>query len=141
VKRHCKFGVSLLLLIALDAAAQVHLPELDFPSANGKHEQPIKVQTIRGIVVDENDAVIPNAQVEIHRVDGNQVVEVTKNATDSVGRFQYDAAKGKYRLTIRAKGFREEIVPLEISKKGWPGFKLTLTVARIIDTIEITKPQ
>jgi hypothetical protein len=141
VKWCCKFGISLVLLIALDAAAQVHLPELDFPSANGKHEQPIKVQTVRGIVVDENDAVIPNAKVEIRRVDRDRIDEVAKSATDSVGRFRYDASKGRYQLTIRAKGFREEIVPLEISKKGWPGFKLTLTVARIIDTIEITKPQ
>jgi hypothetical protein len=136
-----KLGVSLLFLIGLGTTAQVRLPELDFPSANGKHEQPIRVKAIRGIVVDENDDVISNAQVEIRRVDGDKVVEVAKNVTDAVGRFQYDATRGRYQLTIRARGFREEAVPIEISKKGWPGFKLTLTVAKIIDTIEITTPQ
>jgi hypothetical protein len=52
VSRQRKIAVSLLLLIGLGAAAQVRLPELDFPSAHGKHERPTKVRTIRGIVVD-----------------------------------------------------------------------------------------
>jgi len=141
VRAQRRFAAPLLLLIGLGATAQVRLPELDFPSANGKHERPIKVKSIRGIVLDENDAVIPNAQVEIRRVGGDKVVDVTKSATDSVGRFQYDATKGRYQLTIRARGFREEAVPIEISKNGWPSFRVTLTVARIVDTIEITTPQ
>jgi Carboxypeptidase regulatory-like domain len=139
VRGTCRFALSLLLL-GLGATAQVRLPELDFPSANGKHEQPIKVKAIRGIVVDENDAVIPNAQVEIRRVNGDKVVEVAKSATDSVGRFQYDATKGNYQLNIRARGFRQETVPLEISKKGWPGFKVLLTVGRDINVIEVPRP-
>jgi hypothetical protein len=55
--------------------------------------------------------------------------------------FHYDSASGKYQLTICAKGFREEIVPLEISKRVRPGFKLTLKVGENINTIRITKPQ
>ena len=137
----CKFGVSMLLLIGFSTAAQVRLPELDFPSANEKHERPIRVKTIRGIVVDENNAVIPNAQVRIRRIDGDKVVEVAKSATDSVGRFRHDATEGRYQLNIRMRGFREETVSLEISKTGWPGFKVTLTLNKSIDTIEITTPQ
>jgi len=100
------------MLAGLSAMAQVRLPELDFPSANGKHEQPIRVRVIRGIVVDENDAVIRNAEVEIRRVDGDKVVEVTKSATDSLGRFRCDSSKGKYQLAIHASVFMKKLFRL-----------------------------
>jgi hypothetical protein len=122
VKRGSKFGGSLLLLIGLGATAQVRLPELDFPSANGKHERPMKVKSIRGILVDENDAVIPNPQVEIRRLTGDKVIEVAKNATDSVGRFQVDVPKGKYQGLFRANGFGQKIVPAKTSRIRMAGF-------------------
>ena len=115
--------------------AQVKLPELKFPSANGSRAEPVKVKRIHGIVVDINGAVIPKVQVELQRDEGGKFVDVGSVFTDSLGRFDFSAPGGKYQLTFRGRAFREEVVHVETSEKGWPGFKLTLTLWARGDTL------
>jgi hypothetical protein len=122
--------------VAVLATAQDSLPERKLPSANGRRK-PIKVQRIYGIVMDVNDAVIPNVQVELRRKQSGKVLEIEKIATDHAGRFDLVASRGKYDVVFRANGFSDQIVPVQVSTKGWPGFKLTLVVSGFIDPIKV----
>ena len=126
-----------VLIASAVAAAQARPPEMDFPSANGKHEGTIKVQKIRGIVVDENGAVIAKVQIEVRPATGQDTVAVAKGWTDAEGRFQFDVSGGRYGVVFRMRGFKEETLPVLVSRRGAPGFKMALKVERtpIIDRI------
>ena len=116
----------LVLSAAISALSHEQLPEFGFPVANSKQKPPIEVQSVRGIVVDEVGAVIPKAEIVLRRKEGEHSVEITHDAADSAGRFRLSAPKGKYEVVIHKMGFKDEIVPLSVSRKGGPGFKVVM---------------
>ncbi len=128
------------LLCSVSLLAQVKPAETRFPSVNGAHQQPIMLKMIRGVIVDANGAVIPDAQVELQRLEGGKVEIATTTMTDYAGRFSLGTKLGRYQVVVRAKGFRKEIVPIEVSAKGWPGFTLKLTPGKNVNTVEVPAP-
>jgi len=136
-------GVTIIvgcLFCALAAVGQSRLPELGFPSAN-EAVNLIEVQRLHGIVVDANGGVVPKVLILVQQSKRKRTVEVASGTTDDTGRFDFGVVKGSYHVMFRMKGFRQEIVPITVSKKGGPGFKLTLTVSPIIDTIVVPGPK
>ena len=121
----------LFLLIATNfARPQERLPELVFPIANAT--QTTRVRTVRGIVVEEQGAVIPKAEIALQRVRAGRTVGIAKTETDSEGRFQLSVAKGRYQVVVRALGFKDERLPIEISPNGMAGFKVEMKVSTVV---------
>jgi Carboxypeptidase regulatory-like domain len=119
-----------LLLGTNFARSQEQLPELGFPIANAT--QTTRVKTVRGIVVEEHGAVIPKAEIALQRVRAGGTVGIAKTETDSEGRFQLSATKGRYQVVVRALGFKDERLPIEISPKGIAGFKVEMKVGTVV---------
>ncbi|HWX92212.1 MAG TPA: carboxypeptidase-like regulatory domain-containing protein [Terriglobales bacterium] len=117
------------------ASAQEPLPEFGFPVANPKQEKAVEVRRIRGIVVDENGAVIPKAKVVLRKGKPERIVAMAHHQTDSVGRFQFNAPKGRYEAVVDKMGLKQQFVPVAISSKGAPGFKVVMTVQGMVDYI------
>ena len=113
-----------VLFAAISALSQEQLPEFGFPVANSKQKQPVEVQNVRGIVVDEVGAVIPKADIVLRRKEGEYSVEITRDPADSVGRFRLECTRGKYEVVIHKMGFKVEVVPASVSRKGGPGCKV-----------------
>ncbi len=124
-------AISACLFVALTGVSwsQEKLPELGFPIA--KEAQSTKVSGIRGIVVDENGALIPKAELILRRVWRGHTLEIARIETDAEGRFQLIASKGKYEVEVRRWGFKEERIPIEVSHKGAPGFRVEMMVQEV----------
>lgn len=92
-------------------------------------QRPIKVKQVRGMVVDTSGGVIPNVQVEIHREKHGQSQMVAFH-TNQVGKVESkQLAEGEYRVDVTGpKGFCRIVVPIQISKTGWKGFRLELPI-------------
>ena len=83
-------------------------------------------------MVEEHGAVIPKAEIALQRVRVGRTVGIAKTETDSAGRFQLSATKGKYQVVVRALGFKDERLPIEISPKGMVGFKVEMKVQTVV---------
>ena len=119
-----------LLLAAIFAWLQEQLPELGFPIANAT--QTTRVRTVRGVVVEEQGALIPKAEIALQRVRAGRTVGIAKTETDSEGRFQLSLAKGRYQVVVRGLGFKDERLPIEITPKGMAGFKVEMKVTTVV---------
>jgi hypothetical protein len=125
-----------VLLVAAALSAQTKLSDGIYPLANGAH-LPIRVSKIRGVIVDANQAVIPNVRITLQKDVAGTLHDIDHTHTDATGRFTFKPLSGKYCLIFRRTGFAEVLLPIEISRKGWPGFTLKLTVAGFIDHINV----
>ena len=92
---------------------------------------PQNISELRGVVVDENLAVIPNVTVRLLAPDGRVFREVAMIETDQRGHFHFERqSPGKYRLVFKgANGFSPATIPVRYSKAGLKGMRLTLPVA------------
>jgi carboxypeptidase family protein len=92
--------------------------------------QSIKVSHIRGVVADENRAVIRRVKVALQKAKGDGWVDVEKLEANGVGRFDFSSVSaGKYRLIFQSPGFCPASIPVEVLSTGWDAFWLTMTVA------------
>ena len=128
--RRIKVLLLFLPFAAIFARPQEQLPELGFPVANAA--QTTRVRSVKGIVVEEHGAVIPKAEIAVQRVRAGRTVGIAKTETDSEGRFQLSAAKGRYQVVVRALGFKDERLPIEISPKGVAGFNVEMKVSTVV---------
>jgi hypothetical protein len=88
------------------------------------------VRELKGVVVDENLAVIPNVKVRLQMPDGKDFRDIGAIETDPTGRFSFEARPpGNYRLVFAGCGFCPATIPVEYSKAGFKGVRLTLPVA------------
>ncbi len=92
---------------------------------------------LRGRVVDQNGAVVPQAQISVQN---NATGLARKGATDSEGNYQIAALTvGNYRLEVRARGFRTEIIEqlaVEVARIVVQDFRLE--VGDITQTLNVT---
>ncbi len=82
---------------------------------------------LRGSVVDQNNAFVTNATIEI--VENKQTT-----TTDEKGEFRLDLPKGKYQISVSAKGFATEILTLETGKS----IEIVLHPAKVVEGISVT---
>lgn len=91
---------------------------------------PENIRELRGVVVDENLAVVPKVKVTLQVPDGGGFREIGKTETGPAGQFSFEAQPfGKYRLAFKQLGFCAVIIPVKYSKAGFKGMRLTLPVA------------
>jgi hypothetical protein len=92
---------------------------------------------LQGRVVDMNGAVVPRAQLSVQN---SATGLARKGETDSVGNYQIAALPvGNYRVEVRARGFRTEIVErlgIEVARIVVQNFQLE--VGDIAQTINVT---
>lgn len=90
----------------------------------------LRVRKLAGTVVDENDALIQNADVQVYK--GGKYPEglVITIKTNELGHFEASLEPGTYTVIIRMLGFVSEIVGVEVSSAGSEdGLRRTLRVA------------
>jgi outer membrane receptor for ferrienterochelin and colicin len=138
MKRHIGQGVcrSLIILMALLAAPMI-----------ARAQTQITTGVIQGTVVDETNAVIAGASVEVKNTDTNS----TKNlSTDSDGRFVFlQLPSGRYTLTVSKQGYTTlaqenlsltvgQAINLNLSLKvSSVQERVTITAAPTIDTVRV----
>jgi hypothetical protein len=86
---------------------------------------------LKGVVVDENSAVISKVKVRLQVPDGKDFRDIVAAETDPTGRFNFEAQpSGNYRLVFAGvTGFCRATIPVRYSKAGFKGIRLTLPVA------------
>ncbi|MGO9087105.1 MAG: carboxypeptidase-like regulatory domain-containing protein [Candidatus Sulfotelmatobacter sp.] len=91
---------------------------------------PQKITELRGVVVDENLAVVPKVKVRLQARDGRDLRDIEVIETDPTGRFSFEAHDpGQYRLVfVGPKGFCPATIPVRYSKTGLKGIRLTLPI-------------
>lgn len=118
-------GSSLLLLCTLTAAPLF-----------AQSQQPGKVVTIAGTIVDGADAPIPSAEIGL-TLDGAQPVFAR---ADNQGKFSFpDVHLGPGKLVVRRMGYRARTIPLDLYKAeaGTP-LKIDLeSLADELDTVNV----
>jgi hypothetical protein len=92
--------------------------------------------SIRGTVMDNSDAVIPAASIQLQNLDtGAKQAAVS----DASGNFHYEAlVRGNYQIAVTAKGFQSEVqsVTLNVSQIQAVNFKLN--PGSVSTTVEVT---
>ena len=132
MSRFLKTGL-LLMTLCLAAVSSAQSTQ---PQHYWARRQTIKVSHIRGVVADENRAVIRRVKVTLQKAKSDGFEDVASLETNDVGRFDFsNVPEGKYRLVFRSPGFCFAEVPVETSKTGWDAFWLTMTVA-VMDSLE-----
>ena len=93
---------------------------------------PQKVAELRGMVVDENLAVVPRVKVELQVPDGQHFRDIESVETDPTGRFSFAVRRrGRYRLVFSGRlGLCRATIPVTYSKAGLKGIRLTLPTGR-----------
>jgi hypothetical protein len=91
---------------------------------------PQDVSEIRGVVVDKNIAVIPKIKVKLQVPRSTDFRDVALAETDLTGRFSFEKQPpGQYVLVFTAPaGFCSATIPVNYSKRGFKGIRLTLPV-------------
>lgn len=80
--------------------------------------QIMRLRKLAGTVVDENDALIQNADVQVYK--GGKYPEglVTTTKTNEFGHFEASLEPGTYTVIFRMFGFGSEVVEVEVSSNG-----------------------
>lgn len=117
-----------LFCFALSIGARGQLVGTCAPIASRPAEN---LSRIRGVLVDQNLAVIPNVKVSLQRSDGGTLGDLASVNTDQAGRFDLGhRPAGLYRLTFAAPpGFCRPSVPIRSTRRGWKGMRVTVPVA------------
>jgi hypothetical protein len=90
---------------------------------------------IKLIVVDQNGAVIPKAEIHLHNKLGK---EMTSAVTGPMGEWRESGiAAGKYQIIIKSSGFRSFSGVIEVSDRRLLGLKIKLPVAEVNTTVEV----
>ena len=92
--------------------------------------RPQDIQALRGVVVDENLAVVPKVKVRLQARNRRDFRDIEVIETDPTGRFGFEAHDpGQYRLVfVGPKGFCTATIPVRYSKTGLKGIRLTLPI-------------
>ena len=92
---------------------------------------PWDVQELRGVVVDQNLAVVPKVKVRLQVPDGQDFRDVGSAETDATGRFGFAPQHaGAYRLVFAGwHGLCPAAVHVKQSKSGFRGIRLILPIA------------
>ncbi len=93
--------------------------------------------SITGRVVDEQQAVIPSAEVRIINVETNIT---SRTRTNETGYFEVNLLQpGQYTVSVEAPGFKKLLrIGLELNVAGRVGLELRLTVGTVVETVEVT---
>ncbi len=90
---------------------------------------------ISGTVLDPSGAVIPRAQVALQRLDGSRIAEAW---TDDTGSFRFDKLNvDKYRVVVRAAGFRDAKTEVSVGAKSGARIRITMAIATQAETITV----
>ena len=91
---------------------------------------PQNVKELRGVVVDDNLAVVPKVKVRLQVPDDEDFLDIGATETDLNGQFSFEARPfGNYRFVFAVPGFSPAIIPVGYSKAGFKGIRLTLPAA------------
>jgi len=91
--------------------------------------RPQDIKELRGVVVDENLALVPKVKVILQTSNGKDFRDIGATETDPNGRFGFEAQPfGNYRIVFAATGFSPSTIPVRYSKTGFKGIRLTLPV-------------
>ncbi len=120
-----------LLLFLLSAWGLLSSGQRAGPCPPSVARSPQNVKELRGVVVDENSAVISKVKVRLQVPDGEDFRDIGAAETDPNGRFSLEAQpSGNYRLVFFGPpGFCHAMIPVRYSKVGFKGMRLTLPVA------------
>jgi hypothetical protein len=91
---------------------------------------------LTGLVADSTGAIIPNARVELMRLNGTLVVA---GSTDSAGQFRIisPSAAGEFRLVVTLAGFEPVIRPLKLGSGSPSPLSLTMTPANVATSVDV----
>ena len=122
--------ISLLPLLAL-ACSIPSVGQLigSCPPSAERRSQGIK--ELRGVIVDENLAVVPKVKVTLQEPHGKEFRNIGSVEADSEGRFSFEAHRlGRYRFVfVGPVGLCRATVPVNYSQSGFKGIRLTLPVS------------
>jgi hypothetical protein len=91
--------------------------------------------SISGSVLDQSASVVEGAQVDLADSDGKHIALTT---TDRMGAFHFDhVPRGKYRVAVRASGFKEARVDVTMGAKPVQPLRITVSIAAISETVEV----
>jgi hypothetical protein len=98
------------------------------PTADRK---PQAIRELKGVVIDENLAVVPNVKVQLQVRNGRSSLDLEAVETDLTGRFSFQThAVGQYRLVFTGvHGFCRAMIPVSYAKHGFNGLQLKLPTA------------
>jgi hypothetical protein len=114
-----------MLLLAWSARPSAQLIGSCPPTAARSQE---KIAELRGVVIDENLALVPKVKVRLQARDRQDFRDIEVIETDPTGRFSFKAHDpGQYRLVfVGPNGFCRTTIPISYSKTGLKGIRLTL---------------
>jgi hypothetical protein len=89
------------------------------------------VSELRGVVVDENLAVVPKVKVRLQVPEGKDFRDTSATETDPTGQFSFKAQpiEGSRLVFASPPGLCSATIPVRYSKAGLKGIRLTLPVA------------
>jgi len=92
---------------------------------------PQNVKELRGVVVDENLAVVPKVRVQLQIRKGRYFRDLDVAETDLNGQFSFEnKGRSQYRLVFTPLvGLCPATIPVTYSKEGFKGLRLKLPVA------------
>jgi Carboxypeptidase regulatory-like domain len=91
--------------------------------------------SISGSVLDPSASLVEGAQVELVDSDGKQIA---LTSTDRMGTFHFDhVPRGKYRVAVRASGFKEARVEVTMGAKSVQLLRIALSIAAISETVDV----
>jgi hypothetical protein len=88
---------------------------------------PIEVAHVMATITDVTGAVIPKAVVVLEAVDDSRS-PVAAGTTDASGSISLETPQGEYLLRVASPGFHTALVPIRVTKDGWPAFTLVLQI-------------
>ncbi|MBS1790697.1 MAG: TonB-dependent receptor [Acidobacteria bacterium] len=99
-------------------------------------QQSIATATLSGRVVDQNGAVIQNAQVTTLQLETNALSRIT---TDSEGRFRFANLRlGKYEITVSQTGFANSKTTLTLTVGSAFDVLISMDVAKTSSTVQVS---
>ena len=122
---------SFLLLFLLFAWDLLSSGQRAGPCPPNLPRSPQSIKELRGVVVDENSALIPKVKVRLQVSDGKYFRDIGATETDPTGQFSFEAQPAeRFRLVFAGPlGFCRATIPARYSKAGLKGIRLTLPVA------------
>ncbi len=119
-----------VLILACSARQNAQMIGPRPPTAD-PDRRPQAINTLKGVVIDENTAVIPRVKVQLQVRNGRSFHEVEAVETDMTGRFTFEKhAVGQYRLVFTGiAGLCPATIPVSYSNQGFNGLQLTLPTA------------
>jgi hypothetical protein len=109
---------------------------LTVPEGHAAPQSAASTHILTGIVLDPSSSNVAGASVTLVGSNGQVVGSTT---TDRAGAFSFEGlGRGKYRLQIRADGFRESVSDVSVGGKALVSVRLTLAIASHSDVVSVT---